>query len=58
MKLNFSNHFQALADRYGNCEALVHVERDRRYTYDEFHRLSNQIVNMMTGTLDLGFGDR
>ena len=58
MKLNFSNHFQALADRYGDCEALVHAERDRRYTYDEFHRLSNQIVNMMTGTLDLGFGDR
>ncbi len=57
MKINFSNHFQGLADRYGAREALVHVERGRRYTYAEFHRLTNRIVNMMQGKLGLGEGD-
>ncbi len=58
MKVNFSTQFEALADRHGDREALVHVERGKRYTYSEFHRVSNQIVNMMTDTLKLGLGDR
>ncbi len=57
MKINFSNHFQTLADRYGDREALVHVDRGRRYTFDEFHRLTNRIVNMMRDRLGLGEGD-
>lgn len=58
MKINFSNHFQALADQYGDCDALVNVERNRRYTYNELHRLTNQIANMMHETLLLGAGER
>lgn len=57
MKINFSNHFQALADQHGDREALVNVERNRRFTYAELHRLTNQIVNMMSDTLSLGRGD-
>ncbi len=58
MKINFSNQFQALADRYGECEALVNVERDRRFTFAELHRVSSQIINMMRDTLGLKAGDR
>ena len=58
MKINFSNHFQALADKFGGCEVLVNVERNRRCTFDEFHRLTNRIVNMMRDKLALQEGDR
>ena len=57
MKINFSDHFQSLADQYPEHEALVNVERNRRYTYSELHRVTNQIVNMMRDTLSLGQGD-
>ncbi|MFC6203766.1 class I adenylate-forming enzyme family protein [Psychrobacter urativorans] len=56
MIINFSNHMTALAQRYGDREALVNIERKRRYTFSEFHLLSNQIVNMMVN-LGLGIGD-
>ncbi len=48
MKINFSNHMENLANRYGECEAIVNIERDRRYSFAEFHALTNRIVNMMT----------
>lgn len=57
MKNNYSNHFQALADRFGDRQALVNLERDRRYSYRELHQLTNQIANMMRTTLGLGDGD-
>ena len=57
MKINFSNHMENLANRYGECEAIVNIERNRRYTFAEFHALTNRIVNMMT-SLGLGAGDR
>lgn len=57
MKINFSNHFQALADKFGDREALVNVERNRRYSFRELHRLTNRIVNMMSDKLGLGEGD-
>ena len=58
MQINFSNHFQALVDKYGDREALVNVERNRRFTYGELHRLTNRIVNMMRDSLYLEPGDR
>lgn len=58
MKINFSNQFQALADRYGEREALVNVERNRRFTFAELHRVSNQIINMLRDSLGLKEGDR
>jgi fatty-acyl-CoA synthase len=57
MKVNFSNHFQILADTYGDCEALVNVERNRRFSYRELHLLTNQIVNMMRDSLSMKAGD-
>lgn len=57
MKINFGVISQRLADTFGDREALVNIERDRRYNFREFHLLTNQIVNMMRGKLDLLRGD-
>ena len=51
MNINFSNHIESLANRFGDQEAIVNIERNRRYTFAEFHLLSNRIVNMMMATL-------
>ena len=58
MKINFSTHFQALADEFGDCDALAHPERGRRYAFREFHLLSNRVINMLRATLGLQAGDR
>ncbi len=58
MKINFSRIFQGLADRYGENEALVNIERNRRYTFGELHLLTNRIANMMREKLELGRGDK
>lgn len=58
MKINFSNQFQALADRYGEREALVNVDRNRRITFVEFHEISNRIINMLRGRFGMQAGDR
>lgn len=57
MKINFSTISERLADAYGDREALVNIERDRRYSFREYHRLTNRIVNMMRQKLDLRRGD-
>ncbi|MFC5694721.1 AMP-binding protein [Pseudomonas sp. GCM10022186] len=57
MKMNFSRVMGQVAHHYAEQEALVNVERDRRYRFDELHRLTNRIVNMMRGRLDLRRGD-
>jgi acyl-CoA synthetase (AMP-forming)/AMP-acid ligase II len=57
MKMNFSTISERLADTFGEREALVNIERDRRYTFTEFHMLTNRIVNMMRQKLDLRRGD-
>ena len=57
MKINFSVISERLADTFAEREALVNVERNRRYTFREFHRLTNRIVNMMREKLDLQRGD-
>ncbi len=57
MQINFSNHIQMLADKFGDREALVNIERNRRYSFREFHLLTNRIVNAMHEKLNLGLGD-
>lgn len=57
MHIDFSNVSENLARIYGDAECVVNIERDRRYTYSEFHRLTNRIINMMRERLDLRRGD-
>jgi acyl-CoA synthetase (AMP-forming)/AMP-acid ligase II len=57
MKIDFSQLMGQLALRFGDREALVNVERRRRYTFRELHRLTNRIVNMMSERLGLRRGD-
>ena len=57
MKTNFSRVMATMALRFRDNLALVNVERDRRYTYAEYHRLTNRIAHMMRHALGLGAGD-
>ena len=57
MKVDFSRIMSLLALRCGDRPAIVNVERDRRYTFREYHALTNRIANAMRGTLGLKQGD-
>ena len=57
MKTNFSRVMATMALRFRDNLAVVNVERDRRYTYGEYHRLTNRIAHMMRHALGLGAGD-
>lgn len=57
MKMDFARTMGNLAVRFGDREALVSIERQRRYTFRELHALTNRIVNMMVGRLALRRGD-
>jgi fatty-acyl-CoA synthase len=57
MKTNFSRVMATMALRFRDNLAVVNVERGRRYTYDEYHRLTNRIAHMMRHALGLGAGD-
>lgn len=57
MKMNFARILGYTALRYADNEALVNVERERRYTFGELHRVTNQIANMMRERLNLRRGD-
>ena len=57
MQINFSIVSENLARTYGDAECIVNVERDRRYSFREYHRLTNRIVNMMRSRLALRRGD-
>jgi acyl-CoA synthetase (AMP-forming)/AMP-acid ligase II len=57
MKTNFARMMGLLAVRYADREALVNIERRRRYTFRELHLLTNRIVNMMRARLQLRRGD-
>ena len=58
MKTNFSRVMATMALRFRDNLAVVNVERDRRYTYAEYHRLTNRIAHMMRHALGLGAGDK
>ncbi len=57
MKLNFARVSAQLARIHGDREALVNVERGRRYTFRQLHSLTNRIANMMRERLHLERGD-
>jgi acyl-CoA synthetase (AMP-forming)/AMP-acid ligase II len=57
MKMNFANLMAQLAIRFADREALVNIERERRYSFRELHLLTNRIVNMMRERLNLRRGD-
>ena len=57
MKMDFARTIGNLAVRFGDREALVNIERQRRYTFRELHALTNRIVNMMVGRLALRRAD-
>ena len=56
-KVDFGRQFSLLAQRFADREALVNIERGRRFTFRELHLLTNQICNMMSGRLELRRGD-
>jgi len=58
MKMNFSRVMGLLALRYGEREALVNTERNRRYSYRELQAVTNRIANMLRDTLRLATGDK
>ena len=58
MILNFCRVMRHLALRHGDREAIVNVERNRRYGFREYHLLTNRAANALRGTLGLGAGDR
>ena len=58
MKLNFSRVMRMMAQRFADREALVNVERNRRYNYSEYHLLTNRIANALRTTLVVGKGDK
>jgi len=50
MKQNFGRILRAVALRYRHNEAIVNVERGRRYTYWDYHLLTNRIAKALQGT--------
>ena len=57
MNTNFSRVMATMAMRYRHNIAVVNTERNRRYTYPEYHRLTNRIANMSRDALHLRRGD-
>ena len=57
MQIDFSVISENLAKTYGDADCVVNVERDRRYSFREYHRLTNRVVNMMRARLALRRGD-
>lgn len=57
MQIDFSVVSENLARTFGDAECIVNVERNRRYSFREFHRLTNRIANMMRSRLTLARGD-
>lgn len=57
VKIDVSNLTERLADTFGEAEALVNIERGRRFSFRDYHRLTNRIVHMMRDKLDLRRGD-
>ena len=57
MKMDFARVMGQVAAQFADQEALVNIERNRRYTFRELHRLTNRIANMMRTRLGLRRGD-
>lgn len=57
MRFNFGRLMRQHCLQHADAPALVNIERNRRYTFREYHRLTNRIANMMRTTFGLGRGD-
>jgi len=57
MKIDFGRQLELLSRLFADQEALVNVERKRRYGFRELHLLSNRIANAMRDRLGLRRGD-
>lgn len=55
---NYSRIMQGLVETYGDREAIVNIERNRRLTFREYHQLTNRFAHVLHGPLGLGAGDR
>jgi len=58
MKMNFCRVMRAVALRHRDQEAIVNVERRRRYSFREYHLLTNRIANALRTSLQVGRGDK
>jgi len=58
MRINFGTLFSLIATKHDDRTAVINVERERRYSYAEFHRLTNQVARMMRQRLGLAKNDR
>ena len=56
-RMNFARTMGNLAVRFADREALVNIERQRRYSFRELHALTNRIANMFRERLGLVRGD-
>lgn len=56
-KVNFGRLLHQAAKRYADREAIVNIERNRRFTFMELHRLSNKICNMFKDRFKMEKGD-
>ena len=57
MHLNMNRLIRQMVQRCKSAPALVNIERGRRFTYLEMHRLSNRMCHAVTGRFGLGPGD-
>ncbi len=57
MKMNFARIMRLLGQRYRDQEAIVNVERNRRFTFHEYHLLTNRIANALSTRLGVRRGD-
>ncbi|SCU86919.1 Acyl-CoA synthetase (AMP-forming)/AMP-acid ligase II [Cupriavidus necator] len=57
MKTNFSRLCAQIAMQYRDREALVNIERNRRFTHAQLHRFTNRVANMLRSRLALRRGD-
>lgn len=57
MKINFARVMGQVAHRHADQEALVNIERNRRYSFQELHCLTNRIAHMLRSRLELRRGD-
>lgn len=58
MQINFSVISENLAHIFGDNEAIVNIERNRRYSFREYHLLTNQIANTLSTTLNIKGNDK
>ena len=58
MKMNFSRIMRLLALRHRDREAIVNVERNRRFTYEQYHLLTNRIADVLRSRLQVRAGER